>query len=1057
MVAATFLPVALALVALLLPEVRSRALWGLGLVGAAVVMVGLHPVSDPVPLGALLAEAFAASPTLSGFRSTYKAGAGLVLSIAVLVGLGVDAVAARAGRRSSRGTALRVAAVGVVLLSGLPFWVGDLYDPDATSGPIPEYWDEAAAAVNDLPGDGRLLVLPSSTRAIYEWGWVGDDIVDSLITRPQASDVTIPLSTPEAADLLAALSQGVDDARYREGSLAPILRRLGIDHVLVRNDLDTAATRTLAPDRMTELRFDPGLEQVATFGPPGFGADRGPGLPALELYAVVDPGPTGPRLAPVERPVVVSGSPAALPMLAAEGILDDAGPVRFGPDLDDAELVAALDDDDGRVVLTDTNRRRVTVVNSLVRDESWTLAQDEDLDREGAALFEEPGSQTVAWYPDATEISSSGFPRTADGGQPWTRPAMAFDGDPDTAWQTVELADHEGTTLRVELREPRPLGRMVLAPVETTGSAPRATEVEVTSSDGSRTTVDLSEGEAEVDLGAGPSTWFEVEITEVTGNALGPVGFTEVAVEGLDLQEWVQMPDDLVRRGLDDPALGAALEAAPLTITMERDRPEAPFPVEPALRRRFRLDSERSLDLVAEVTPTTEGDVGDPGRAGRRRATTPSSRWTARAGRPHAGRSRRRDRARGRRPGSSPAPRSGWPPAGTSWRPATPGSTTWSSTTARRPTPSVEAPPGGVEVLEAGPDSQHLRVDAPEGGVLVTGQSWDDRWVATVDGTDLGPAAPYDTLGGWELPPARTWTCTSIWPRPGGTGWPFSSPWPARWHAWCWWPAAGGGRADRRGRGPSGPPPTKEVARAEKHRDGCPPRRQPRRTPGRDRPRWAKRRSGLGDALQLEHAVPRDDLAQPGHGEDPPLAGPVARGGRGQAQARPGPDLGQHPTHVGRPQLHVGDVHPGLAEEAAPQAQPPVGTEHVQRDDLVSAPRRVPVRPADPSPPARAQHALQLGEDRDRSRACARAGSSSTHRRRTHRGRAGGWRRRGAHRAAAPRWRPAWPRPCPRGRPRPRPPAWRGCRSRARTPGRAPVDPRTGGRTGRPSVAARAR
>lgn len=66
---------------------------------------------------------------------------------------------------------------------------------------------------------------------------------------------------------------------------------------------------------------------------------------------------------------------------------------------------------------------------------------------------------------------------------------------------------------------------------------------------------------------------------------------------------------------------------------------------------------------------------------------------------------------------------------------------------ARAPDPEAK-----VRTLDAGPESLHLRVDAPDAGVLLTGQSWDDRWVATVDGRDLGPAAPYDTLGGWAIP-----------------------------------------------------------------------------------------------------------------------------------------------------------------------------------------------------------------------------------------------------------------------------------------------------------------
>ena len=42
--------------------------------------------------------------------------------------------------------------------------------------------------------------------------------------------------------------------------------RLGIDLVLIRNDVDAQATRSLDPAEMDRLRLDPGLVRLATFG-----------------------------------------------------------------------------------------------------------------------------------------------------------------------------------------------------------------------------------------------------------------------------------------------------------------------------------------------------------------------------------------------------------------------------------------------------------------------------------------------------------------------------------------------------------------------------------------------------------------------------------------------------------------------------------------------------------------------------------------------------------------------------------------------------------------------
>lgn len=758
-VVATFVPVLLALGALLLPEVRGRSLWALCLVVGGATMVGLHPIEQPVPLGRALDAAFGLSGTIAGFRSTYKGGAVLVLGTAVLAALGTEAMAARLRRSGHRRgcVAFRVMAVGGVLLAGLPMWTGDLYDPEATSGPIPDYWHDAARTINALPGDGRVLVLPASTRAIYRWGYVGDDVLDSLIVRPQAIDVTIPLSTPEAADLLAAASAAVDDARYRPGTLAPILRRLGIDHVLIRNDLDSE-TRTLVPNRLSGLRFDPDLERIGEFGSAdpdrtvtatSSGRTSDPGdLPLLELYAVIDPGPTGPRLAPLDGPLVVSGSGAALPALAADGYLDDAGAVRYSPDLDAEEVDAALDDG-GRLVLSDTNRRRVTVVNSLVRDESWTLAADEDLDRPGSALFDRAGSQTVAWYRDATRISSSGFPRTNNGSQPWTRPAMAFDGDLGTAWQTTELDDQEGIVLRVELRRPERIRRVRIQPVAPGAGARRVESVVLRFADGTERRVRLDPEGTEVAVDAGPGSWVEIEIASVTDGPVGPVGLRQVELGSLDLAEWIRMPDDLIRNQDDaDESLGRELAEAPLTLTMARDFPEAPLDVEPLMRRRFRLGSGRRFDLRGELVPTDGTEVnlirelrGGCGSGvlevdGEPVPVTVASDAEVSLAVPVEVRSCERLELQ-----------DGWhrlevDPASSLDR--------IRLDDGRR----EEATDPGDRVIVRGqrPEDMRLSIDAPDGGVLLTGESHDERWEASVDGRSLGPAEPYDTQSGWRLP-----------------------------------------------------------------------------------------------------------------------------------------------------------------------------------------------------------------------------------------------------------------------------------------------------------------
>jgi hypothetical protein len=445
---------------------------------------------------------------------------------------------------------------------------------------------------------------------------------------------------------------------------------------------------------------------------------------------------------------VVSGSGAALPALGAGGDLDTSGAVRFSADLDAAQLRAALEDE-GRLVLSDTNRRRVTVVSALVRNESWTLAAGEDLDRPAGALFDTPGSQTVAWYRDATRISTDGAPRGGRGSQPWTRPAAAFDGSPATWWQTVETTGQEGISLRVDLRGAEEIDTVRVDPVPAPGGARRITEVTLHFSDGTTQVVDVSGGATEAEVAPGPSRWVEIEITGLSAGRPRPVGLREVSLGDLDLQEWISLPDDVQRAAERDPALAAAAEAAPLTVLMARDRPEAAFPIEPTLRRRVRLPAATSVDVTASVVPVDQGAAdllaalrgacgsetllvdGEPVGL-----TLADDEAVVVAGQPVALRS------------CEPlALAAGWREV--SGRVGAPLDQVRFDAAAA---PTVAPPAQAVTVRSASPDRMRVSVDAPDGAVIVTGQSYDRRWIASVDGRDLGEAEMYDGQSGWLLP-----------------------------------------------------------------------------------------------------------------------------------------------------------------------------------------------------------------------------------------------------------------------------------------------------------------
>src|SRR5207253_10540328 len=81
---------------------------------------------------------------------------------------------------------------------------------------------------------------------------------------------------------------------YQPGELGPVARRLGIDLVLVRNDIDWQRSGLPRPSSLDVVRNDPDLRPVAGFGRPGENvirrADRSldvfreTQLPPVEIY-----------------------------------------------------------------------------------------------------------------------------------------------------------------------------------------------------------------------------------------------------------------------------------------------------------------------------------------------------------------------------------------------------------------------------------------------------------------------------------------------------------------------------------------------------------------------------------------------------------------------------------------------------------------------------------------------------------------------------------------------------------------------------------------------------
>ena len=413
-IAASFVAPLGALITLALSRWRDRLLFGAMLLLSLVLMVGIHGDGSRSPFGDLLSFAFGHSELALGFRTPYKAGAGLMLAIGVLLGVGAaSAVAAvsmrRDGQPPPRGPRTRLRRLvlplvvgGVVLgvvVASFPFWTGRLYSEDDRFRNVPGYWDRAFAYLGAQEQPGRVLVLPASERGRYRWGSVHDNLFDGFSSLSPLINSALPQATAESGDLVAAIDEYVTSTGYVKGTLGPILARLGVRWVLLQNDLDWQQGSVPRPSTYDPLRSDPDLRIAATFGRPGKNTASQSdldaellgeqSLPPVEVYEVAGAPSPQPRLA-AGPPLLVAGGGESWPSLATAGLLDGRPVAYTGAADNDAlrKLVAS----GSELVVTDGNRRRVTAVTIGRPIRSPTLAAGETTDREPAESLRQSGN-----------------------------------------------------------------------------------------------------------------------------------------------------------------------------------------------------------------------------------------------------------------------------------------------------------------------------------------------------------------------------------------------------------------------------------------------------------------------------------------------------------------------------------------------------------------------------------------------------------------------------------------------------------------------------------------
>jgi hypothetical protein len=655
-IAASYALPFLAFAAAALVRWKHRAFFVLVAFVGFVVAVGANPYDDPSVVGGAF-KSFAQSSSFGlALRSTARAIPLLALGTAVLLGVGVNALAAAWSRRNVQWAGLALAGAVIVLaMVNVPaLFDGSLY-PDSLlrDEDVPAYWGDAVAALDRRPHDTRILEVPGADFASYRWGGTVDPITPGLTDRPYVARELVPWGSPAGADLLNALDRRLQEGVLDPAAIAPIARLLSAGDVVYRADLQTDRFDLARADALWQLFTQPrpdGLRAPQRFGngvvlPPlhytqvdeealAQSSDAGT-PPPVSVFPVTDAPPIV-RSASARTPLVVSGDGEGLVDLAAAGGLDARDVVLYsGSFADDLPALRRAVAADGAVlVVTDSNRKRGRRWGAIKNVEGPTERVDEESLRvdEGDQRLDlfpaaGPSAETVVESPHV-EVSTTGIGNVITY-WPEFRGARAFDGDVSTAWEVGDHGSVIGETIRVDSDEPVTTSRINLVQPLVGPRARYITRATLRFDGGEPVVAHLGDESRRADgqtFEFPERTFRRLEITVDDTNVgdsfdyptSNNVGFAEIRVrddapgsKNLRVGETVRMPTDLV------DAAGDLAAHRPLVYVMSRSRnvvvPPRYSQDEAAIVRRFRVPDDRAFAWggTARLATAAPDDVLD--------------------------------------------------------------------------------------------------------------------------------------------------------------------------------------------------------------------------------------------------------------------------------------------------------------------------------------------------------------------------------------------------------------------------------------------------------------
>ncbi len=631
----TFGLVVLALIGATLVRWRHRSFFLLLFVVGALVGIGAHPFDGPSLAGQWF-ETFTRSDAGLAMRSTPRAVPLLILATAVFLGCLVNAVQ-RMWPRSGR--VLVAATLAAVILANPAMWAARMIENQLQRDEeLPSYWLEAIADL-DADDDGtRIWEVPGTDFSSYRWGNTVDPITPGLTDRGYVARELVPFGSPESANLLVAFDRKLQEWTLPSTALVPIAELMSVGDVVHRADLTYERFRTPRPGP-TEAWLD----SIASLGAPTTYGERGVNVAGPEqvlrdevalsiedeaawpisVYPVPDPLNVV-RLRSGTNATVLVGDGAGLVDAAAAGVVDVSRTIFFGADLvTDQSLWDEIVPTMGELIITDSNRRRAQRWGGLRETVGYTeLSGQEPLifDPQDNRLPVFPAAETtsgldvddvrtVAVHDGEVDITASRYGNrvtyTID-----DRPALAFDGNLETAWSVGAFSEARDEYLRFSYDREQTFDSLtVVQPQEDANR--HIVDIEVVSDRGERRQLTLSDASltpAGERLVFAPMTGhvFDVVIVDLDTPkwddypvGVSAVGFAEAQLgDTAPITEWIRTPRAFTDRW-------DATDDVPLTVVLTRERVNPQEPVRSSSERQMR----RIVPISTDATFTVEGSL----------------------------------------------------------------------------------------------------------------------------------------------------------------------------------------------------------------------------------------------------------------------------------------------------------------------------------------------------------------------------------------------------------------------------------------------------------------